>query len=148
MIEKNQKQYGLIDRIGSWAGSLLKIAVLAALALYGYTWWQEHPEASRAAVLKLNRLGDQVFGKATLKRDVRVPLSVVIKRPGIDEGLDGVRIGEAVLPAGKEVRLLNPMAPQSEPGKVEIVTEVIAVVDRSDLESAFEKAEAAAPPGK
>ena len=127
---------------------MLKIAVLSALAFYGYAWWQEHPEASRAAVLKINRLGDQVFGKATLKRNVRVPLTVAIKRPGVDEGLDGVRIGEAVLPAGKEVRLLNPMAPQSEPGKVEIVTEVIAVVDRSDLESAFEKAEAAAPPGK
>ena len=148
MMEKNQKQYSLIERIGSWAGSLLKIAALAALALYGYTWWQEHPAEAKSAVFKaaveVCKLSDKMSGKSALKRDVRTQASVFVTGLNPDSPLAAteVKVGEITLPAGKDVRLTSPLSDRpADPGKVYVVAEVVAAVDRADLESAFNKIE-------
>lgn len=43
-----------------------------------------------------------------------------------------MKIGEATLPSGKAVRLVNPTDPHPDPEKVYVATEIIAVVDRAD----------------
>ncbi len=51
------------------------------------------------------------------------------------------QIGEVMLPAGKSVRLVNPIQAALEgAGGVDVATEITLRIDRADLESTFEKA--------